>query len=100
MYEFIRWKYLNSNSIATVEFYRSTEEMLTRAESYHIAFLQNSTLEYSIYYISVFTTVSVYCLLFDRSSHDLSINTYFTQAKLHIHLVTQFTYILHTSVSL
>jgi hypothetical protein len=38
--------------------------MLAGAESYHIAFLQNSTLEYCIYYISVFTTVSVYILLF------------------------------------
>jgi len=37
--------------------------MLAGAESYHIAFLQNSTLEYCIYYISVFTTVSVYIVV-------------------------------------
>jgi hypothetical protein len=66
--------------------------MLAGAESYHIALLQNSTLEYCIYYISVFTTISVYCCsLFDRSSHDLSINTYFTHAIIHIHLVIQIT---------
>ena len=39
MYDCIRWKDLNLNRIATVEFYRSTEGMLAGAESYHIAFL-------------------------------------------------------------